>query len=116
MLTIPFTSDPWHTFSTVLDGVEYTFAQHYNERNGAWYFDLGLASTGKLLVAGIPILIGCDLLGPYALGIGSMLAVDLQAAAAGEASGILPQSIDAGAEDLGDRVIVVYMAPGEVAA
>lgn len=116
MLTIPFTSDPWHSFSTVLDDVEYTIAQHYNERNGVWYFDLGLASTGKLLVAGIPILIGCDLLAPYGLGIGSMLAVDLRAAAATEAAGILPQSVDAGSDDLGSRVIVVYLAPGEVVA
>ena len=114
--TIPFTSDTWHRFSTVLAGVEYTFTTRYNERNGVWYTDLGLASTEETLVAGIPILIGCDLLAPYGLGIGSMLAIDLRAAAATETAGVLPQSVDAGPDDLGTRVVVVYIAPGEVVA
>lgn len=114
MVTIPFTSDTWRRFSTVLNGVEYTFAQRFNEVNQRWFFDLGLAATGATLVAGIPILIGCDLLEPYALGIGSMLAVDTQAAAAAGPDGFLPAAVDAGAEDLGNRVVVVYIAPGEV--
>lgn len=116
MLTIPFTSDTWRSFSTALGGTEYTFEQRYNERNGVWYFDLSRTATGEILAAGVPILIGCDLLAPYALGIGSMLAVDLAASPQEEAAGTLPQSTDAGAEDLGTRVIVVYIAPGEVIA
>jgi hypothetical protein len=114
MQTIPFTSDPWASFTTFLGGVEYRFAQYFNERNARWSFDLSLERTGEMLAAGIPILIGCDLLAPYALGIGTLLAVDLSAAAAVEAAGILPQSVDAGPEDLGARVIVVFIAPGEV--
>ncbi len=114
MVIVSFTSDPWHSFSTVLNGVEYTFAQRFNEMNQRWYFDLGLEKTGETLVAGIPILIGCDLLEPYALGIGSMLAIDQQAAAANGQGGFLPESVDAGPDDLGERVIVVYIAPGEV--
>ena len=114
MITIPFTSDAWRSFSTVLNGVEYTFDQRFNELNQRWYFDLGLAATGEILVAGVPILIGCDLLEPYALGLGSMLAVDLRAAAENGPGGFLPASVDAGAEDLGTRVVVVYLAPGEV--
>lgn len=114
MVTIPFTSDAWRSFSTVLNEVEYTFTQRFNELNQRWYFDLGLEATGETLVAGVPILIGCDLLEPYALGIGSMLAVDSQAATVDGPEGFLPDAIDAGAEDLGTRVVVVYLAPGEV--
>ena len=113
MVIVPFTSDPWLSFSTVLDGVEYTFTQRFNELNQRWYFDLGLAATGEPLVSGIPILIGCDLLEPYALGIGSMFAVDLRAVAEAGPTGFLPASVDAEAEDLGTRVVVIYLAPGE---
>jgi hypothetical protein len=116
MVIVPFTSDTWRSFSTVLNGVEYTFAQRFNELNKVWYFDLGLASTGETLAAGISILIGCDLLEPYALGIGSMIAVDLQAAASAGPAGFLPDAVDAGPDDLGARVVVVYVAPGEVVA
>lgn len=114
MLTIPFTSDPWHTFTTMLNEVEYRFSTNFNTRNERWYFDLAREDTGEVLVAGVPILIGCDLLAPYGLGIGSMFAHDLAAAAAVEDAGILPQSVDAGENDLGSRVVVLYIAPGEV--
>lgn len=116
MLKIPFTSDPWRRFSTALNGVEYSFDTRFNERNRVWYFDLGLESTGEVLAAGIPILLGCDLLAPYALGIGSMVAYDLGSAAAPETAGTFQQAVDAGPEDLGTRVIVLYIAPGEVIA
>lgn len=114
MVTVPFTSDAWRSFSTVLNGVEYTFVQRFNETSGVWFFDLGMESTGETIAAGVPILIGCDLLEPYALGIGSMLAIDLQAVAESGPSGFLPASVDAGQDDLGDRVVVVYISPGEV--
>ena len=113
MQLIPFTSEPNTKFTTTLNGVEYGFLTNYNERNGVWSFDLSLAKTGELLVAGVPVLIGCDLLKPHGLGIGSMYAVDKTAAAAEEATGKLPQPVDAGPEDFGVRVIVVYLAPGE---
>jgi hypothetical protein len=113
MLVVPFTSVSWDKFSTVLDGVEYGFRPSFNTRNGVWSFDLSLEKTGAVLAAGVPILIGCDMLAPYALGIGSLFAVDLAAVSAPETSGILPQSVDAGPDDLGTRVIVVYAAPGE---
>jgi hypothetical protein len=113
MQTIPFTPDPNATFSTTLDGVEYQFDTLYNERSEIWTFDLSLAKTGAMLVAGIPILIGCDMLAPYGLGIGSLYAIDLTAAAQREEVGHRPQSVDAGPEDLGVRVVVLYLAPGE---
>lgn len=117
---IPFTADAWQTFRTVLGGVEYTFVANYNDRNSVWSFDLYLTKTEQLLVAGVAILIGCDLLAPYALGIGSMIAVDLNAAPApqliGDTGVVGPmlQSTDAGPDDLGTRVIVVYFTPAEL--
>ena len=116
MQLVPFTSDPWRSFSTGLNGVEYRFDCNFNERNQRWAFDLSLESTGQMLAAGVPILLGCDLLLPYGLGIGSLVAIDNAAAAATEGAGILPQAVDAGPEDLGTRVQVVYLAPGDVPA
>ena len=113
MQTVPFTSDPNATFTTSLNGVDYQFDTLYNERASVWTFDLSLAKTGTPLVTGVPILIGCDMLAPFGLGIGSMYAVDMTAAAQKEAAGHRPQSVDAGPEDLGVRVLVVYLAPGE---
>jgi hypothetical protein len=114
MQRIPFTSDPNATFTASIDGVDYQFDTLYNERASVWTFDLSLAKTGAPLVTGVPILLGCDLLAPYGLDIGSLYAVDLTAAAQREQAGHRSQPVDAGPEDLGVRVMVVYLAPGEV--
>ena len=124
MVIVPFTSNPWETFSCSLNGNTYQFQTNYNERNGVWSFDLYDDTTGAPLVMGIPILIGCDLLGPYGLGIGSMYAIDMAATTAraliGTTStvGQVLQMTDADplgafSDDLGNRVKVVYLAPGE---
>jgi hypothetical protein len=112
--TLLFTSDPNAKFSTMLGGEEYEFTTRYNERSSVWSFDLVLVKTGEVLAAGVAIVLGCDLLAPYALGIGSMYALDMSASAAQEAAGMLAQSTDAGPDDLGTRVVVVYVPPGEV--
>ena len=135
MIVIPFTSDNFRSFNCALDGMTYDFAQNYNDRNGVWSFDMADHTTGAPLISGVPILIGCDLLAPYGLGIGSMFAVDLAATTQLAIIGLTPtqaeianatassvgpvlQPVDAdplGAfnDDLGNRVIVVYLAPGE---
>ena len=135
MLVVPFTSNPFETFSCALNGTVYQFRTNYNERNGVWSFDLADDATGAPLISGVPILLGCDLLAPYGLGIGSMFAVDLAATPQSALTGLTPtqaeiqnvgtssvvpvlQATDAdplGAfnGDLGNRVIVVYLAPGE---
>jgi hypothetical protein len=113
MQLIPFTSDPNATFTTSLNGVDYQFDTLYNERAGVWTFDLSVAKETEPLVTGVPILIGCDMLAPFGLGVGSMYAVDLTATAQKEAVGHRPQSVDAGPEDLGVRMVVLYLAPGE---
>lgn len=113
MQTVRFTSDPNATFTTILNGVEYRFDTLYSDRSGLWTFDLSVAKTGARLVSGVPVLIGCDMLAPFGLGIGSLYAVDVTAASAREEAGHRPQSVDAGPEDFGVRVMVLYLAPGE---
>ena len=132
MQVLPFTAEPWQTFSCTLNGVEYGFSTRYNDRSGVWSFTLSLKATDAVLVAGVPILLGCDMLAPFGLNIGSLYAVDLAASPAWAlaADGVTPvpsvQMTDADAidwsasapavnfnSDLGTRVIVVFLAPGE---
>lgn len=119
---IPFTSDPWQSFSCSLAGVEYGFLASYNDRNGAWSFDLSLQATGQVLVAGVPILLGCDLLAPFGLGIGTMIAVDMAASPtamlAADGTTVIPATlmtdpdpVGAFNDDLGSRVIVIFIPP-----
>jgi hypothetical protein len=113
---IPFTSDPAQTFSCTLNGISYDFYAWYNDRVGIWYFNITDTASQTSLARGIPILCGCDLLQPYGLAMGEMYAVDLAAAKTpsvvdGHADALA--IADAGPEDLGDRVRVVFFQPGE---
>lgn len=104
MQIIPFTSDPYQGLTVPLGDDRYTFAVRYNEQ-GVWTFDLTRESDGVELLTNVSILIGEDLLEPYALGIGGLMAADLTG-----------QMLDAGAEDFSDRVAVAYFSPAELAA
>ena len=103
MQTIPFTSDPAQSFSVSLDGNKYRFDARYNDRSGQWTLDITTEPMGVLLVAGVPILIGQDMLAPYVLGIGGLAATDTQTG-----------GIDAGPDDLGDRVTVTWFSEAEM--
>lgn len=105
MWKIPFTDDPAQSFTVGLGGVKYLFDARYNDIGGFWTFDISLQASQVQLVAGVPILIGQDMLAPYALSIGGLFAID-------EVSG----GIDAGPEDLGSRVVVLWLSPDELAA
>jgi hypothetical protein len=104
MLEVPFTSDYDQRFITQLGDDKYLIDARWNERGQAWTFDLTRDSDQVQVLAGAPLLIGQDVLAPYALGIGGLLVTDL---------GKL--DTDAGPEDLGTRVIVTYVTPDELA-
>jgi len=119
-LLVPFTSDDRaYEFSCALNGTVYRFDVRWNERAGFWSFDLYLDSTDTLLIAGRPILLGVDILGPYRyLGIGGLFAVDMgatmQNAGPLEDDTRVLVSADAGETDLGVRVQVFYYTPAEL--
>lgn len=106
MLVVPFTSDYDQRFTTQLaDGNKYVFDARWNEFGQSWSFDLTRDADQVQLVAGAPLLIGQDLLAPYALGIGALLVTDLG-----------QKNTDAGPDDLGERVIPFYLSPDELTA
>lgn len=104
ILELPLSSDAAQIFTTQLGEAKYSFDVRYNDRSGVWTLDLYDAST-VLIAASLPMVIGQDLLEPYNLGIGSLLCVDTTG-----------QGLDAGPDDLGDRVKVYWFSHDEVTA
>jgi hypothetical protein len=105
MQLLPFTSDPAQTFSVSLDGSGYKITARYNDLAGYWTFDLARTSDSVVLVSEVPILIGQDLLEPYALQIGAIIAVDSSRT-----------GVDAGPDDLNDRVLVYWYSEDDKAS
>ena len=105
MLEIPVSNDPAQVFTTQLGETKYVFDVKYNDRSGVWTLDLYDATTQALVVASLAMVIGHDLLEPYNFGIGRLFCFDMT-----------NQGLDAGPDDLGDRVKLYWFSPDEVTA
>lgn len=103
ILELPFTSDSAQTFVTQLGDNKYQVDVKFNDRSGVWTFDLSDDATKSVLLQSIPLVLGQDLLEPYNLGIGRMMAFDTTNAGK-----------DATADDLGDRIKVYWISGDEV--
>ena len=103
-LVLPFTSDPSQSFTVPLGGPKFLIEARYNDLGAMWTFDITTEPAQVVLAVGIPLLIGQDMLSSYALGIGGLIASDTQTG-----------GIDAGPDDLGDRVIVAWFSEAELA-
>ena len=74
--TIPLTTDPNNSFqcALTLNGTAYTlgFFLSYNTIAGYWEMTISNALTDTVLISGIPLLTGCNLLGQFEyMGLGS---------------------------------------------
>ena len=67
-----------------------------------WTFDLALSAKKTVLLQSIPIVLGVDLLSPYCLGMGRLVASD---------TGMTGK--DATLEDLGGRVRLFWFSKDE---
>lgn len=105
---LPFDSDDAnYDFSTTLDGTLYAFDVHWNGRANAWYIAVS-DQFGNLIATGIKIVIGVvlgDTCTDPRFPAGALLAFDT--------ANTLQ---DAGSNDLGTRVIVLYFSAAEIAA
>ncbi len=106
MVKLPLTSDPHRTFTTVVNNARYQVTTRWNDRAGVWTMDIDDPTTGLGLVAGMPLVLGADLLRSFAPQLGSVIVVDTSADAG--------FGTDAGVDDLGTRVQVLWFSPGEV--
>lgn len=119
-VVVPFTAtDRAYEFTCALGGTTYRFDVRWNERAALWAFDLYLDNTDELLAAGLPILLGHDILGAHRyLGIGGLFAVDMNATqqkgSPNDTTTNVLVSADAGVDDLGSRVVVFYYTPAEL--
>ena len=106
MVKLPLTSEPNSVFTTVVNGARYEVTVRWNDRAGVWVMDIVDPTTGATLVSAMPIVLGADLLQSFAPELGTMLAIDTSAD--------VGLGVDAGVDDLGTRVIVLWFDPGEV--
>lgn len=105
ILEIPFSNDPSQSFVTQLDDKKYIFDARFNDRSGVWTMDITDDSSKLPLIQSVPLLLGAELLEPYNLGIGRMIVIDTS-----------NRGVDAGFNDLGDRVKVYWVSNDEVLA
>ena len=103
MQTLPVNSSDKQTFTTQLGNYRFTFYFYFNERSRIWHFDMTDATTGEVLVLGVPMVLAQDYLEPYAWGLGELFATDLTFS-----------GVEAGPEELGVRVLPSYMSPADV--
>lgn len=102
IIELPITVDPAQRFTVQLDRVKYDFYVKFNSRSGVWTFDMTVSSTKAVLLQSIPIVLGADLLAPYNLAIGRLIAADTSS-----------RSRDAKDDDLGTRVKLIWFSPEE---
>lgn len=102
LLKLPFSNDPAQRFVTQLGDRKFVFIAKWNDRSSVWTFDLYDHTTQEALLLGPQIVLGQELLEPYNLGIGRLIAYD--EAGTGKDAGLL---------DLGDRVNVYWLSDDE---
>lgn len=106
--TLPINQEgAYFGFSTELEGVTYSFSWRWNDRDGAWYLEIGDGS-GVVLITGIKVVVDKFLLGGSnleGLPSGDFIAIDTTG-----------RELDAGFEDLGRRVQVHYFTRDELLA
>lgn len=106
MFEIPLTSDPSQTFTTTLEGQVYGFRVIYNTRYedlGVWTFTL--EQNSQTILAGIPIVLGVDLLQQYPISLKNLYAVNIE-----------NKILDATKDNLGSAVKLVLFTDEEIAS
>lgn len=104
IVEIPIRSDlDWYSLTAALDGADYRLAIWWNTRDERWYLSVS-ESDGTLIVAGVPMVVDYPLLDRFAhedLPTGVLMALDTSG-----------EGAEAGQEDLGDRVRLIYVPEG----
>lgn len=103
ILELPFDSTPSRSFVSQLGDRKFRFDTRFNDRSGVWTMDLSDDTTKAVLLQGVPLLIGQNLLEPYNLGIGGLVVIDTS-----------NRGREATVDDLGDRVKVFWVSKDEV--
>lgn len=98
---IPFTpGDNNDTIGTSIDNVRYLFAHHWNPRDAAHYFDIYQADLTSIIL-GVKVVLGTNL--------GKVSTHPFFKSYILRALDTSGQGLDAGQNDLGDRVVVTLI-------
>jgi len=96
-----------YQIGTALDGVQYLFSIRWNGREGVWHMDI-LTEDAAVILSGVAIVLG--------------MAIAWRSVDARRPPGVFTvrdlsrQGLDAGFDDLGERVVVQYWSPSELPA
>lgn len=105
MVTIPVSTDAHYSQVTTLSGSDFILTFDWNFREAAWYLDVadqdGLQiATARKITVDFPLIMRCvDVRRPK----GVLLAIDTSGA-----------GLDPGRDDLGQRVHLIYIEPGDL--
>lgn len=77
MYVLPCTNDPAQVFTTQLGETKLVVDLQWNDRMELFTLSLANDDTGEIYVHGQAVVLGVDILEPYNLGLGSIVAVDL---------------------------------------
>lgn len=108
MIRLPLSSEPAQSFITQLGSVKWLFNFRFNDRGRFWIMDITDSASQTILVTGVPVLLGCDLIRPYILGNGALMAYD--------EAGSSTDAGDPDTGDLGNRVNIYWISLDEVNA
>jgi len=75
-LILPFTTDPAQTVTVQLGARSLQFDLQWNDRRNWWTMDITDSPTSTILIQGIPLVLGSDLLRAYDLGLGHFIVID----------------------------------------
>lgn len=106
VFTIETATDPFYSFTSTLDGIDYAFEFRFNQRENCWYFSIGL-SDGTELANGIKVLCNRNLIRKF---VDDRMPPGLLMALSGT-----PDTTPPGLNDLGDglRVTMYYYDKAE---
>lgn len=76
IINIPILNNNAQTLNILFGQVKYTLYFKYNDRASIWTIDISEADSGKILIEGVPLVLGQELLSPYNFGIGRLLLID----------------------------------------
>jgi hypothetical protein len=109
MIKLPLTSAAYRTFTCDLGDTTYRITTMWNDRAQVWTMDWELAADGTPPVSAMPIVLGADILKGFNPDLGTLLVIDMAAAAGFGTDAGPPES-----GDLGTRIVAIWAAPGEL--
>ena len=97
-LTINLFADPNYSVQATLDGSVYRLSFRWISNESAWYFDLEGITDPEIVLYGVKLVCGLDLLEPYGLiGLGELWLINMSGS-----------TDDPGFEDIADDFVLYY--------